>query len=194
MAAILTNRRPLAEAQAIAGGIVEMLAPLCERIEIAGSVRRRRESVKDVEIVYVSKVELLHVDGQLFAEEVLAADARIYDLERAGVLAMRPNVNGAFTFGSFNKLMIHAQSGLAVDLFRTTEAAWWSYLVCRTGGAESNTLLASSAQRVGLSWHPYAGGFSRVGEPAEKCVHWPTSEAEVFRLAGRPWLEPEARP
>ncbi len=187
------QRRPLDEARRIAAAIAEDLKPYCERLEVAGSIRRQKLSVKDAEIVYVSKVEIRAVAGSLFPEEVLAAEVRIHELERSGVLAMRPNVNGTFTFGSFNKLMTHVASGLAVDLFRTSDRAWWSYLVCRTGGAESNTALASSARRAGLSWHPYAGGFSKVGDLDAKCVHWPESEADVFRLAGLPWIDPQAR-
>lgn len=48
---------PLAFARAIAERIVAELAPHCDRIEIAGSIRRRAEHVKDIEIVAIPRVE-----------------------------------------------------------------------------------------------------------------------------------------
>jgi DNA polymerase (family 10) len=42
---------PLAQADRIAAKIVEALSPFCERIEVAGSIRRRRAMVGDVDVV-----------------------------------------------------------------------------------------------------------------------------------------------
>ena len=45
------THRPLAEALEVANHIQSALAPHCARVEIAGSIRRRRPSIGDVEIV-----------------------------------------------------------------------------------------------------------------------------------------------
>jgi DNA polymerase/3'-5' exonuclease PolX len=49
------DRRPLAEALAAAERVVAMLRSGCERIEIAGSIRRNARHVKDIEIVCVPR-------------------------------------------------------------------------------------------------------------------------------------------
>ena len=48
---------PLKEAQNIAVEICYQLEPFCEKINIAGSVRRKKQEVKDIEIVCVPKLE-----------------------------------------------------------------------------------------------------------------------------------------
>ena len=45
----------LAYAQQMAEALVELLAPACERIEIAGSVRRGKARPNDVEIVAIPR-------------------------------------------------------------------------------------------------------------------------------------------
>ena len=45
------TQRPLPEAERIAAAIVADLAPSCDRIQVAGSVRRRKEVVGDIELV-----------------------------------------------------------------------------------------------------------------------------------------------
>jgi len=53
---VFTNgKMPFVEALAAACAIKEMLAPYCERIEIAGSVRRKKPYCKDIEIVAIPK-------------------------------------------------------------------------------------------------------------------------------------------
>ena len=47
---------PLAEAEEIASRVVEKLMPYCQRIEIAGSIRRRKAEIGDIEIVAEPKM------------------------------------------------------------------------------------------------------------------------------------------
>ena len=42
--------------RAVADQLVDLLEPYCERIQIAGSVRRKKPYVKDIELLCVSKV------------------------------------------------------------------------------------------------------------------------------------------
>lgn len=49
------GRVPYADALTIAELVVAQLAPHCERIQIAGSIRRKSRTVKDVEIVCIPK-------------------------------------------------------------------------------------------------------------------------------------------
>lgn len=87
-----------------------------------------------------------------------------------------------------NKLLRHVESGIPVDLFATTEASWWNYLVCRTGGAQTNVRICNAAIAKGWNWAPYGAGFkTREGLVP---VH---SEREVFEAVGLKYLEPEER-
>ena len=43
-------------ASSIASEICELLEPFCEKVEVAGSIRRGKPIVKDIEIVAVSSV------------------------------------------------------------------------------------------------------------------------------------------
>ena len=45
------SRKPLLEAETVANAVLAHLAPYVRRAVIAGSVRRRRPDVKDIEIV-----------------------------------------------------------------------------------------------------------------------------------------------
>ena len=44
---------PLERAEKIAEAVVKRLSPYCKRIEVAGSIRRRKEWVKDVDICLI---------------------------------------------------------------------------------------------------------------------------------------------
>jgi hypothetical protein len=50
------QRIPLARARIIAGEVLDLLSPVCERIEIAGSVRREKATVGDIEILCAPRV------------------------------------------------------------------------------------------------------------------------------------------
>ena len=63
----MKTRIPLNEAHAIAAEIITVLAPHCRRIEIAGSIRRQRPEVGDIEIVGIPEprgVQFLLRTGQ----------------------------------------------------------------------------------------------------------------------------------
>jgi DNA polymerase/3'-5' exonuclease PolX len=176
------TRFPRAKAISVAREVAAILAPNCQRIIVAGSLRRGKAEVGDIEVVYIPKFEMGNVPGDMFAEErVNLADRAIALMEARGILARRTNVNGSTMFGSKNKLMEHCDSGIPADLFSTNEDSWFNYLVCRTGPAESNTAVAVAAKRRGWHWNPYGSGFTRDG-----ALHSITSEADVFRFVGLP--------
>ena len=186
---------PRAIALAVAEKIAAALAPACSRIEIAGSIRRRKEEVGDIEIVYVPINVLVPDPGDLFGKEISvnAADLKINYLVERGCLAKRRNVNDAETWGQWNKLARAVTTGIPVDLFATTEDAWWNYLVCRTGSSENNVRIAQAAQKRRCQWHPTRCGFSQSFASTEVRIFPMHSEADVFEFAGLPYLEPWER-
>lgn len=180
-------RYPWAVAMQVAEEIVFSFASCCERIEIAGSLRRKKPEVGDIEILFVSKDSIDPMS--LFFEKIgNQADVCIRELEANGILARRLNMLGRQVYGPKNKLMRHVASGIPVDLFETTEECWYNALVCRTGPAELNKAIAAAAIAKGWHWNVYGPGFSRPDE-----AHPVRSEREVFEFVGLPYSKPDRR-
>lgn len=185
----MKTKFPCAVAMAVARELSLRLADSCVRLQFAGSLRRGKPEVGDVELVYIPDFRS-EPDGLFDSRRVNLADAMLDDLLRAGVIAKRRNVHGSEMWGEKNKLAVHVASGVPVDFFATSEASWFNYLVCRTGGKESNMAIADAALRKGWRWHPYAGGFTDgEGNPVRV-----TCEEDAFRLVGLPALAPWDRP
>lgn len=178
---------------AVARELCGALRPVTLRLCVAGSLRRGRQDVGDVEILYVAATEQRQRD--LFHVEAFdLAAAEIERLLRTGVLEKRVSLRGATSWGAKNKLAVHRASGIPVDLFAATEENWWNYLVCRTGSAESNQRIATAAIQKGWHWNPYGPGFSRDGPPtAAREVVAVSSEEEVFAFVGLPYRPPHLR-
>ncbi len=182
-------RWPATIARPIANELVAQLQARCEQICIAGSLRRRKAEVGDIEILYVPRIGQVRRPGELFPKSGSLADELIEQWLSNGVLTKRPNRNGGTTWGEQNKLAIHAVSRIGVDLFATTPERWFVSLVVRTGSAGMNTKLAASAQQRGLRLHAY-GVIERTAT-SEQIV--PQSEREVFELCGVSYREPGQR-
>ena len=181
---------PWADADLVAKSIVAQLAFYCERIEAVGSVRRRKPHVGDVEVLFIPRLEDRQTD--MFSTEPYdLAHERIETLRATGWLAKRLNVNGMVAgWGPKNKLAVHVESGMPVDLFSTTPSCWFSSLVCRTGGKDTNLALTNGANKLNRTWHVYGEG---VEDRKTGLVTAARSEREVFELCGVPYLEPEER-
>ena len=179
-----------AAALAVAESLIAALAPGCERIEIAGSLRRRKATVGDVELLYIPRRGEAVAPGEMLASPCDFSSIAIAGLEATGRLVRRLKATGAETFGERNKLMLDVASGIPVDLFATDAASWFNYLVCRTGGAESNVEIAKRAKARGYRWNPYGAGFTRLSDGE---VFAMSSEAEVFAFVRLPYREPWER-
>lgn len=182
---------PRATAIAVAKQLCDVLTPFTHRLGVAGSLRRGKQSVGDVEILFIPKTDTVP-DGLFDKMVVSLADAALDSLFRQGIIAKRKNSLGSEVWGAKNKLAVHLATGIPVDLFVATESNWWNYLVCRTGGAQTNVRIASAAQHIGWKWNPYGVGFSRPSGLGEE-IHAVQSEREVFEFVRIPYLEPSAR-
>jgi len=168
----------LALAKAIAEQLKARLELCCHRIEIAGSIRRRKPFPGDIELLCVPK----------FIGEVDQLDKEIGALVFQGILDFRRNKLGSRVYGPKNKLMMHVPSGIGVDVFSTDERCWWVALVVRTGGATTNKRIAAAALRKGWHLRAYGDGF----DTPDGHLHC-GSEREVFELVGLPYREPWGR-
>lgn len=159
----------LDQATAIAERVKAQLAPHCERIEIAGSIRRRKPDVGDIEMVAIPKP----YDVGLFASGI------------APIVEQWPRVRGVLPCKYTQRLL---PDGIVLDLFFATAENWGLIFAIRTGSADySHQVLAHGWSVRG--WKSIDGVLhNSAGKPV------PTpEERDVFRIAGVPWVEPEAR-
>jgi DNA polymerase (family 10) len=186
---------PLARAKEIAVGIVESLRPYCERIEVAGSIRRSRQAIGDIEIVAIPRWEERPSPGpiSLFGPpsvdrvNLLAEAARSHRSLRPGDLA-GGRQREIRDDGRYWQL-IHNVQHVQVDLFVTTPERWGLILFYRTGPADFGRGALARWKRI------TQGGYSHEGvlhDSRGRAVPTP-EEADVFRVLGLDWIDPADR-
>lgn len=165
----------LAKAKAIAEELKALLEPACEKMAVAGSIRRQKPEVGDIELLCIPK----------YADGVDQLDREIGELVVQRILGFRRNKLGSQVYGPKNKLMIHVPSGIGVDIFSTDFECWPVSLVVRTGGEKTNKRIAMAAIRKGWHLRAYGRGFT-TPEGEVVC----RSERDVFEFVDLPYLEP----
>lgn len=179
------QRLPLAQAERIAEKIRGELAPFCERIEVAGSIRRRRPDCGDVDLVLLPRT---------------AADVTNI-LQRCGRNA-RPLKKGdqyvVFTLANGFQLDLwfahpgEISEGDLLDTPRETAPCNFGVLLlARTGSAMFNVWIAQQATAAGLHFNPHRG--IQRGASKTSRVIAATEEAEIFSALGLEFIPPERR-
>lgn len=157
----------LTEAKPIAVNLKVLLEPYCERIEIAGSIRRVKEIVKDIEIVLIPKQanKLFNVLG-------------MHLLKTTGSINYIKN-------GDKYKQFFY--QGIKVDMFIASQDNWGYIFAIRTGSAEySHNVLANGWVKKGFKG--IDGFLTRNGEiiPVRE-------EIDLFKLIGVDYTPPKER-
>jgi DNA polymerase/3'-5' exonuclease PolX len=185
------HNKPVSHSEAMktALDLVVELAETCHRITVAGSLRRKKNPVNDIEILLSPKTKAAIPRGSLLPETFCPTEEKILQLIKSGILAKRLKSNGTQTFGKKTKLLIHLPSGIPVDIFACQTHEWFNCLVCRTGGKDTNIKIAAQAKRRGLRWMPCGAGFL-TAEGTLLPVH---QEQDVFKIAGLPYKHPSQR-
>lgn len=185
----------LPDARHAAERLVELLGDSCERIEIAGSIRRRKPVVHDIEIVAIPKWADRDVPGLLIAdsERVNLLEERIVELLASIIPLEARRVENHRSDGSIDvqeklgqafKALVY--TGVPVDLFITDAERWGCIFALRTGPHDWNIRLVQDCKRVMRS--VVGGRVLAVGKPV------PTpEEADFFRELGQPWIDPWER-
>jgi DNA polymerase (family 10) len=173
-------RMPLETARRIAEHVVGELAPLCVKIEIAGSIRRRRPFCGDVDLVCIPR------DYEALRERVL----------KRCTIAMKSDGKTPIGDGE-QMLVVDMPNGVQLDiwfakperkdLFARRPSTWGSVLLCRTGSARHNIHLAQLARQQGYQWQTTLG-LTCAG-------NWIAGETEedIFKALGLEFIKPEER-
>lgn len=161
-----TGRRMyLADAQPYARALLRYLqnSPGVKQIELAGSYRRRKETVGDLDILVTCKAAPKVIDRLLQYEEVDRALAK-----------------------GRTKVSVRLHSGLQLDLRIVAEPSYGAALVYFTGSKLHNIAIRRLGQQRGLKINEY-GVFRGSHRVAGR------SEAEVYKTLNLPWIPPELR-
>ncbi len=140
---------PLLEARIIGENMVDALGVACDRIEIAGSIRRGRPLVHDVDLVVIPKGEWLkNKDGEL---EPFPNRNLWFDIPR-----LIKDVGG--TIASKGPQIITAVvDGFQIDINRATPDTWGIVYLIKTGPKELNIELCNRARKLGKQLKPWSG-------------------------------------
>ena len=113
--------------QKIAVDICYKLQPFCEKINIAGSVRRKKQEPKDIEIVCIPKIETQYdMFGTLFTSGRSTGF-------RDSVLALGEIIKGG-TNGKY--MQIKLSQGINLDLFMPDDFDYYRQYAIRTGSSD----------------------------------------------------------
>lgn len=162
-----TERRPLGRVLPLAEDIVNQVkgsAPV-DRIMVAGSIRRRKETVNDIDILTTSKQP----------EKVMEVFTRLPHVSR--VLMHGPTKSSVIT-----------DEGIQVDLRVVEEDSYGAALQYFTGSKQHNIKLREMAVRAGLKINEY-GVFQ---EPGEKRIGGKREE-DVYKALKMPLIPAELR-
>jgi len=159
------ERMTLAQAMLVAEEFMRVLKklPQVKRISTAGSLRRQKETVRDVDILVVSKSP----------QKIMGAFVKI------------PAVKDILAEG-LTKSSVRTKEDVQVDCRVVKERSFGAALLYFTGSKNFNIKLRMIGQRMGLKINEY--GIFRN----EKYLVGKT-ENEIFKLLGMSYIEPELR-
>jgi DNA polymerase/3'-5' exonuclease PolX len=184
------TRVSLAEGTAVAAMLRTNISDATLRIEVAGSIRRGKPDVGDIELVAVPLIESLP-DGLFDKVEVNRLTERIDRLIGVGILASHPTDPKR---GERYSKLIAVSSGLQVDLFSASAESFGLIYLIRTGPADYSHRFVTELRKKAL--HVGKGQLHRggLGCGAYVCEVIPTpEESDVYAAAGWPFVKPELR-
>jgi DNA polymerase/3'-5' exonuclease PolX len=154
--------------------VMRLLNPVCERIEIAGSLRRGKPEVGDIEIVCIPKPT-----KDLFGNTTLNSSA----IE---------NALSGYTFIKNGEHFKQFDLGtLKCDLFITNELCWGVIFLIRTGSADFSHKMVTPKKYGGFMPSHLHVKDGRLCDDTGPC---PTpEEKDVFAIYGMDFIPPEAR-
>lgn len=177
------QRMGIGEAMPIARELVARLRklPQVKQAEVAGSLRRRRETIGDVDLICSLK-------DQKAGQEVSSQFVKFPEVQR--ILGEGPTKASVLTVG-----------GLQVDLRIVPADNFGAALLYFTGSKDHNVKLRGRAQSMGMTLNEW--GLYRLEEydkAAKKTAEAPPikpvaskTEAEVYAKLGLPFIEAEIR-
>jgi DNA polymerase (family 10) len=158
----------LMEAERVADRVKSAVGAHCDAIEVAGSLRRRKTRVHDVDFVVAAKSD---AEWQKLSEELRRMRAKLSCSGSSVIKALLPVKNCLFK----------------VDFYRAKPSTFGVHLLIRTGSADHNMWLAGYAISKGMRLK-YSEGLIK-----DDAVIAGESEKGVFEALGLPYPSPSER-
>jgi len=173
------GRTLLGEALPLAESIIKELRDKVAlgAVEAAGSLRRRKETIGDIDILATVAAPKRGKGAQ---KEIAAAGAKV-----VGAFTSLEDVEDVLASGP-TKGSVRTTGGLQVDLRVVEPGSFGAALQYFTGSKAHNVKVRGLAQDRGLKINEY-GVFKGERQVAG------TSEEEVYAALGMPWVPPELR-
>jgi DNA polymerase (family 10) len=162
-----------AEVEPLAFKILQVIEPYCTQVQIAGSFRRRKDTINDLDIV-------LQPSGPLCWVEILKAIRYEFDASTVKQGDMLSTLNVPFASKQ-------GQGCVQVDLYRADPLTWGVLLLIRTGSKEHNVKLCSRARSIGLMLSAARGVMKGNNVIASRM------EGEIFTALGMEYVAPQDR-
>ena len=173
------NRIALAIAQKIADKVLLSLLPFCDRIEVAGSIRRGRQSVGDIDLVALPKAGELHALHERFCRNTSEGQA---DGEAVKIRTLHvPKVGDV-------QIDLYIAAPEKGGLFDTEPGNFGSVLLLRTGSPRHNIRIVQRAKDRGLTWDMSRGILNAAGK-----VIASESEEDIYRVLDLEFIPPQNR-
>lgn len=154
-----------------ANEVLELLKPHCKRIEIAGSIRRKRPMASDIELVIIPK----------------PYDLGIFESGIATVINKWEKAKGELTLKTrYTQRLL--EDGTKVDIFFAVPSNWGYVFLIRTGSAEYSKMIATTWRTLG-----YYGKDGFLYDERSKKIIKLHEERELFSLLQMDYTEPENR-
>jgi len=151
--------------ESLAAGLIERGGGADTHVQIAGSARRKADSVKDIDLVAVTTRPTALAKSLIKLEEIESVSS-------AGKAGARARTH----------------SGMSVDLRIANPAQLGNLLQHFTGSGLHNAALREAAVRQGLHVSEYG-----ILDDATGIIETHTSEEEIYRRLGLAYIEPELR-
>lgn len=164
----------LRTARAVATEMIEALRPYCHRVEVAGSIRRGKAWVNDIEIVAIPKSTVRQPDVDIFGEP-LGKPTVVRDPGFVMVVDSLAEVIVKGNPQTGRYIQFVTTDGTKVDLFTATPKTWGYIQLIRTGSADFSRAVALRWSQLG--YKGVEGQLTRFGKPVPV-----PEEADLFAL------------
>jgi DNA polymerase (family 10) len=159
----------------LAAEIIGALQPYCERIEVVGSIRRKKRFPRDIDIVCIPR------DPWGMNNTI----AQLGQLSKNGP-----------------KIKSFSYKGAQVDLYLASVETWATLLLIRTGSTQNNIRLCRHARGHGMVLHADGSGLFKLevtggdlgtGDEGKEVRIAGDSEEGIYAALALPFQRPEER-
>jgi len=158
------------DAAVLADRIVHCIEHLSDKIQVVGSIRRKRPEVHDIDIVLIPQAWMWNTIIQSLKTNM-----------KAHVVRAGPEL------ATLEIPICPTSETMPADIYKARPETWGVLLLIRTGSKEHNIMMCSKARGLGMMLSA-AQGVIKDGK-----VIASRTEKEIFQALGVEYIEPENR-